>query len=197
MTKINSIFVKTPKCAGTSLMNVFVATNIEIIKFGRIEHKRSINPYFFDNSFKFAFVRNPYDRIVSAYYHCVRHKWFSGSFKKMVTTPLKDLHPKTTQHIQPLVLHLSLNKIEYRKNNYEFPPNQEDLNVDYLNFIGKFENLQQDFNILCGIIGIPQQKLPHKNTTKHKHYSEYYDNETRKVVSKNYAKDIELFGYNF
>ena len=125
--------------------------------------------------FKFAFVRNPWDRVVSWYVFCKKSPFVSRntsniSFKEFIETrPNIWRGPKQFQ--------------------YEFTKKCE--------FIGKTENIQKDFNKICDTIGIPRQKLPHRNATKHKHYTDHYDDDTRGIVAEVFTKDIEYFGYEF
>jgi len=130
----------------------------------------------FKSYFKFSFVRNPFDKLVSAYgydinWHCKNKikndnlDTFARYIKSGFGTRLKN------------------------SSQYDFTYGCD--------FIGRFENLQEDINVVCDKIKIPQQQLPHKNKSKHKSYSEYYDDETKQIVAEKFAKDIEYFGYEF
>ena len=66
--------------------------------------------------------------------------------------------------------------------------------VDY---ILRFEHLEEMWNKMFEELGYKPPELPKKNISKHKHYSEYYDDETREFVGKLFKRDIEVFGYEF
>ena len=196
MNKI--IWVKTPKCAGTSLLKIIKGTSIQIVRRGAVARTKAKEPETFDDAYKFAFVRNPFDRIISSYFHCLRRRWIKGGFKNFVKTPFEELAPEPCLHTQPLTAHLSAHeKSKLDSEPFSFRGYNEDPQLGYLDFIGRFENLQEDFNTICDNSGIPRQKLPHKNKGKHKHYTEYYDEEIKQLVAEKYKKDIEAFGYEF
>jgi hypothetical protein len=67
-----------------------------------------------------------------------------------------------------------------------------------MDFVGRFESLQHDFDRVCEKIGIPKFKLDFKNRTQRSiSYEDYYDSETRDLVSNLFEKDIDLFKYSF
>jgi hypothetical protein len=157
-----------------------------------------------DLNYIFTFVRNPYERLLSRYSHLCRRiieldngaklqptaqdknllNFFSGNPIKLDQFKINDF-VKFTQKVYDDHWEPQFDKIERQ------------VGAENVDFIGKFENLQEDFNTICDKIGIPKQQLPHKNKSKHKHYTEYYDEETKQIVAEKYAKDIEYFGYDF
>jgi chondroitin 4-sulfotransferase 11 len=198
--KHKCIFIRTAKTGSTSILNAFNPHRFEEIyipgksnlvyiegkeydsnhlplpifkKLFLIDHGEDL----FDEYFKFSFVRNPWDRIVSAWKYNIKHGYTNGNNQATIL-----------RFINHLKFGKSINSYKYLSQ-YDF--------VNGCDFIGKVENIQADFNFVCDKIGIPQQQLPHKNKTNHKHYTEYYDDETREIVAKNYARDIEYFGYKF
>ena len=138
---------------------------------------KNIEPKVYENKsdyFKFGFARNPWDRLVSTWKYAFVPERISRygeiSFRKFIK-----------QYID-VWLCVGMNALDFS---------------DGCDFIGRFETLQGDFNIICAKIGISPIQLPHKNESKHKHYVKYYDDETREIVAEKYAKDIEHFGYKF
>jgi len=66
--------------------------------------------------------------------------------------------------------------------------------VDYLI---RFESLQDGFDEVCRMIGKPRRILPHVNQTQHDHYTRYFDDECRELFRRRFARDVELFGYQY
>lgn len=132
------------------------------------------------NYFKFAFVRNPWDLHVSQYHYFVQ------------TTD----HPS---HVDAISKKSFDEYIEWRiitkritQKSYCF--DEYNMLVDY---IGRYENLQNDFLVLCKRIGIESTRLPVTNSSVHNNYQLYYNNRTKRLIERAYQEDIELFKYKF
>ncbi len=154
----------------------------------------------FDRYYKFSFVRNPWSRLVSEYRYrsFLSHKSFKDFVMNKLPNPGWD---DKYRHVMPQT------EMLYDDNGH--------LLVD---FVGKFETLQQDFNQVCEQLGFAESRLPHINSSDKKSrdlrrkarnilhrnkesglqkYTEFYDTETREFVSELYRTDIENFDYSF
>ena len=184
------IFIHIPKCGGTSVEKLFGFDYRRFsVKKGMGRHPKRTDGFWLQHCtlreiqtecgvdvkdfFTFTIVRNSWDRMVSSFFY---EKRSGNNFKAFVKNP----NYANNQH--------SICQLDFIINESNEPS---------IDFIGRFENLQEDFNVACDKIGVARRKLPHKFKTKHKHYTEYYDDETKEIVAKKYAKDIEYFGYKF
>jgi len=67
-------------------------------------------------------------------------------------------------------------------------------------FVGRFENLAEDFARVASRIGSPHLRLPHLMpaiSRQPRHYRDFYDEELAQKVGERFRKDAELFGYSF
>mgnify|MGYP001397075763 CR=1 FL=1 len=186
--KYKAIFIHVPKTGGSSV-------NFALRPYCDEETHSKAHPlqsayYNFcdaDNYYQFSFVRNPFSRLVSSYNY-LRQGGIS-QYDRDARDKL-GLQEKTFEEFVK-----SFNPIDSA---IHFKPQIKFFNKDINKVrIFKLENIQSDFNLICGKIGIPRQKLLRRNKSNHKHYTEYYDDETRKIVAEKYAKDIECFSYEF
>jgi len=177
------VFYRIPKNAGTS-----ICTHLSHINYLNF-HKRDLRDKVQDptylkpdefkdllvgenlrNYFSFCVVRNPWDRVVSAYLSSERKDSFdSYCFKE--SENIFDIGKQ----------------VEWTTGKY--PPQE----------ILRFENLTEDFKKMVrnrGLVCV-DPNIPHKNKTNHDHYSKYYSRETRDLIYNIFKEDIDSFGYKF
>ena len=168
------IYYDIPKCASTTL------------RFLLFNNKKSYsmkNPKNdLDSYFKFAFVRNPWDRMVSNWKMFTSKKYFKRYIKSMTNIDLTSFEDFV--------------KFSLENDNHHWQPQVSYL-PDKPDYIGRFETFEKDLKYICNIIGISLENIEHKNKTDRDLYWKYYNNTTYDLVSKFYSKDIERFGYTF
>ena len=136
---------------------------------------KKINDYF-----KFIFVRNPFSRLISAWNDI--DKPYFPDFGKFIQEGIFD------KNGNPKTLHYQLQSSLFEtSDNYS-------LNLD---FIGKIENIKDDWKTLCNLTNLSYQELGHYANRNHNHYTTYYTDEVKKIVSDWYRRDLEFFNYNF
>ena len=181
------IWFLIPKC-GSNSIRIFLHKNSEIVSNEKL--KEAVHTGIdWKNYFKFIIVRNSWDRLLSAWQDKAQNQWNANyQFPQFRIQYFRQFHDKDFSFF---VKNCKINRDPHLR------PISDLVDISGIDFIGKLENLQEDFNIICDKIGIPHQQLPYKNKSNHKHYTEYYDDETRQIVAEKYAKDIEYFGYKF
>ena len=193
------IYIHIPKCGGCSLKDYLrkhcpdKRQNTQHNSLGVVlkENSKDIQDYY-----KFTFVRNPWCRLVSLYYF-----WFSQTqksvFYKWDFKQVDFIKDNGLSFIDFIHVTNSNDSVFHQKPHLKPYIGFFMDDPSSFDFIGKIENYQEDFGIICDKIGVPKEQIPHSNRSKHKHYTEYYDDEARSIVAEKYAKDIEYFGYKF
>jgi hypothetical protein len=186
-----AIFIHIPKCAGVSV-NRTLFGNLAGGHMTLEEYLNVFEPEHIDAYFKFTIVRNPWDRLVSAYFFLKKggfgdrdRDWFNeelssfASFDDFVKRWVNEENIWKWHHFRPQY-HYMLDKRE------KVP----------LDFIGFLENLDEDFAFISQRMGLTVA-LPKSNKSEHNNYQDYYSEESKEIVKSVYSRDIQMLGYNF
>jgi hypothetical protein len=203
------IFVHVQKTAGTSLRKVLREQAPDSrLWLGRHGHASSgiaeMGRARWDDYFSFGFVRNPWDRLVSHY--------------SMIQDRIAVLTPEQRSQARPFKVELWNYVLHFSHDFESFLDNCTGLirdrdcyksflfnQIDYLSdedgklavdFVGRFENFEEDARHALDRIGISAE-VPRLNRSARGDYRDYYTSLTRDLVAKRFARDIELFGYEF
>lgn len=142
--------------------------------------ERQLPAAVFANLFKFAFVRNPWDLLVS-YYHYLQQS--RGHHRHRRLGQAADFAAYVRYEIRR-------NKISQSR---MLVDRQDRLLVD---FVGRFESLASDFDWICRRIGVAAE-LPRHNRSRRGDYRSFYSDHLVRLVAGHFAEDIERFGYRF
>lgn len=191
--KFGVIFIHIPKAAGKTISYSLLEASNGTGHNKMVVYER--NKSLFDKSYKFTFVRNPWDRLVSAFFYMKSFHPKSNDrkfFDKYVgqTTSFESFVYKLRD---PKFRKLCL-KWEHFTPQVDFLRNSKGQIV--LDYIGRVENIDEDFEFLKGKIN-PRAKIKSRNIGDRRQYSTYYNNETEKIVQEIYSEDINEFGYKF
>ena len=210
------IFIHAPKTAGNSIQNILMQYSIDTVsispewvpqkegdtieRFGTsnefgLKHATLADYYNqwapnrygeISHYFKFGVARNPWDRVISHYF---RHGGDSRAFEE--------------QHFVDYLGRADRPWAGWPRGGPPVPlweyfssPASEAL-APALDYIIKFEELQEGFNYVCKRIKIPLCRVPHANASPHQPYWTYYSEQTRDLVATIYQQDIQYFGYKF
>ncbi|WP_185962540.1 sulfotransferase family protein [Thalassomonas sp. M1454] len=140
----------------------------------------------FDDLFKFAVVRDPFSRTLSAYLDKIDRKFNQNEEKISFKDFLKSL------------------KAGKLHSNLHWAPQTSILliPIEEFDFIGKFENLNDDLAFIINKIKGQEstnndfsRKGPPSTSATDK-VKKYYDSECVELMQQMYSKDFELLGYN-
>ena len=137
--------------------------------------------------FKFAFVRNPWDRLVSGWKNKVSRKNVLGlevdQFEKL-------------QDFECFVDFIA--ESDLRLNNVHFRSQVGLIDVERLDLVARFERFSEDMRKVMEALEIPVTSIPWRNKSSNRRpYRSYYTERTRDLVAELYRDDIETFGYEF
>jgi len=141
--------------------------------------KRHLPADTYHNLFKFGFIRNPWDQLVS-HYHYIQQ--YSSHHRSKQVAKLS--FPEFVK------MWINKGKVDHSKMFYN---HRGEMLVD---FLGRFETLDRDFKSICRHLNL-DVTLPRENASSHRDYREYYDEDLKQYVADKLHREIEYFGYSF
>jgi chondroitin 4-sulfotransferase 11 len=178
------VFIHINKTGGSSIEDALGLRHEHRLA---LEKRADIGARRFEEKFCFTVVRNPWDRVASHYFYRVKTNQ-TGLGER--TVPFPEWARRAYAERDPA----------YYDKPRMFMPQLDwlsDTNGRLLvEFVGRFERLQADFDVICARLGI-EASLPHLRSSGKGDYRAYYDDATAEMVADYFARDIEAFGYSF
>lgn len=190
--KQECIYIHIPKVAGTSINHALYGRTLGHYSAMEIREKF---PQLYANCFTFSFVRNPWERTLSAY----RFAKKGGTETMGVNNPMQHQIPEFDSFesfIHEWLANKKLSSLDYifrPQSNFIYDQN-DILIIDYL---GRLENLDSDIREINKLtkksISVPRLNF----TAAENNYRDYYNTNMLDLVAQIYKRDVQLFNYEY
>jgi hypothetical protein len=197
LNKPACLFSHIPKTGGNSIRNVVFDGDYVGPWFG------DTLPDEWQDLFSFGFVRNPFDRLVSAWKMFTVgteddawHLPEGGPLKLSLAETIRLGMDESALFGHPRYNQIKPNPMT-RFKNHILPQSHPYHGLQHVSFIGRFEQLPEDFAVIAARLNLTSRELPRSNWTSHQHYREYYDAETRRMATTFLEEDLDRFKYSF
>ena len=202
------LFIHIPKTAGSSIEDSLHSYTEflyhELTHALSVQYRDWLEPIFFESLFKFAFVRNPWDLQVSCWRYYVRNKNIDMTFDEFINwkfngniLQMQDRLPTNDPHVDLEWLRTCYYSNRTPQTYYLIDESGKFI----VNFIGAFEKLNEDFDLISTHLKLKDSFLPMTNESylneKDRDYKQYYKDETKEIVENRFDLDIKMFGYEF
>ena len=187
------IFIHVPKAAGTSISRALYGEQLANHYPAELYYNISKTEY--RKYFVFSVVRNPWDRLVSAYEFIKQ-----GGTKYVKPLDNSIYKKKQFSEFDTFVKEIldknnvmSLDKV-FHHQHFFICDKESNVLVDH---VGKLENLNETTEIIESKIGRKLRLDVINKSINRSDYRSYYTTQTYEIVENIYSKDIELFMYEF
>lgn len=188
--RLGCIYIHIPRAAGTSVATAIFGR--EVVHWALKDYEATgvdLSEYW-----KFTIVRNPWDRLVSTYEYLKRGGMARYPYDQAMGSLITRRRFTFERFVKEWLPGREYSYIHFFPQTHFISTRENDIGVD---FLGRFESLEHDFNVVAGKLGI-EASLPKLNlSSRSQDYRKYYTAELVELAQQIYADDVRLLEYTF